>query len=211
MKKALTGLGAVLLLVIVAQWFALSRVRRENQMLRDAGTQAEQARSELGTAIERARQRDAEDQSLRTDLAMLRGELQRLRQELDQAKKTTATTTLPPERSARSLRPDPPISAAAATPARVVLTPKDVDLVSLRAIRLDNGAGNLHVELPGRSSEEIGAMAGIQKCEIVVEGQLAVGAVRWTRGGTNAGLVLAFENAEQAMAAANALRAPRPQ
>ena len=211
MKKALTVLVAVLLMVIVVQWFAFSRVRRENQMLRDAQTQAEQARSELETAIDSARQRDAEAQSLRTDLAMLRGELQRLRQELDQAKKTTASTTLPPERLATSLRSGTPVPAAGTTPSRVVLTPKDVDLVSLRVVRLDNGAGNLHLELLGRSSEEIGAMAGIQKCEIVVEGQLAVGAGRFTRDGTNTGLVLAFEKAEQAMAAASALRAPRPQ
>jgi hypothetical protein len=206
MKKALTALVAVLLMVIVAQWFAFSRVRRENQILRDARTQAEQARSELETAIESARQRDSEAQSLHTDLAKLRGELQHLRQELDEAKKTTASAVLSPElRHDAAQEP----SAVVATPSRVVLTPTDIAPDSLRVFGPDRGT-NLRVKFLGKSSDEIGAMAGIQKCDIVIDGQVAIGAGRFVEGGTNAGLTLVFDTRAQAEAAAAFLRQRPP-
>jgi hypothetical protein len=209
MNKFLRVLVSALVLVIVAQWFMFSRLRHKNDVLRDARTQVEQSRSELEATVESAPQRDTEAQSLRTDLAGVRGELQRVRQELDHAKKITPGAVLSPE-SSPELRPNTAQvpSAVMATPSRVELTYRDIDLGSLRVIRVDNGMGNLRIRLLGRSSDEIGAMAGIQKCDIVIDGQVATGAARWTEGGTNAGLVLAFDTLEKAMAAASVLRAP---
>ena len=88
----------------------------------------------------------------------------------------------------------------------MVLAPIDVAPDSLRVSAVDNGRGNLTVRLLGKSSDEIGAMAGIRKCDIIIDGQVADGAVRLVDGGTNAGLVLGFKTHAQAEAAAAALR-----
>jgi hypothetical protein len=210
MKKALTTLVAVLLVVIVAQWFMFSRIRHENDVLRDAKAQAGQSRAELEMATENARQREAEAQSLRTELASLRGEFQRLRQELDRT--STAGDRATPEHSPAQ-RPGAVQSEASpskvSTPSKVVITPTDIDPDSLRVFGPERGA-NLRVKFLGKSSDEIGAMAGIQKCDIVIDGQVAIGAGRFVEGGTNAGLTLVFDTRAQAEAAAAALR-QRPQ
>jgi hypothetical protein len=91
----------------------------------------------------------------------------------------------------------------------VVLTPKDIDPDSIKVVGLDQGGGNLRFRFRGKSSDEIGAMAGIRKCNIIIDGQIAIGAVRWVEGGTNAGLVLAFDTKAQAEAAAADLRGER--
>lgn len=85
MSKCTALLVSALLAVIIVQWFGVSRLRSENRLLRDAQEQAQPSRSGLDhtAPAEAVTKREAEAQSLRIEVARLRGEVQRARQTLE--------------------------------------------------------------------------------------------------------------------------------
>jgi hypothetical protein len=118
-------LVAALLIVIAAQWRALSGLRRENKVLQQRAVEAEQVRDDSN----RQRRSDQADQvgsdSQRIEVLQLRAQMQLLQDELERATNRAGHLVLPTEQLQLALRGDADLPRRILPPAGPL--PRDFD------------------------------------------------------------------------------------
>jgi hypothetical protein len=216
MRKFVTVLAPALLAVIVAQWLVISRLWHENDRsaqeeversrferdLRDARERADRSRMELEKALQIAKQHEIGEQSLRAELAGLRG------QGHSSAEVDPSSYRVAPGAAANSASLDSSVPRPGLTVPQMAsydLNPTNVNVASVRITGREPDV-NVLVMLPGVPPEDIEAISG-HVCDISLDGlAIAKSASQLTYDGTNAGLVFVVRTRAEADALAATLR-----